>query len=234
MMTFQTSTVEDTLYLFSNSTTSPDRIILRASPDNVTISTSSIDFGSVPTDETHITVVTLTAYPSTNDPPGISPLDVIRESPASDSPFSPAMTPPMYYLGVWLVHDTIRFAPAAEERYSADLIYRILKFGVVAGTDTVHISGMGTLIIRQFKLNQNFPNPFNGNTKIVFEVPHAVFVSLKVYDLLGRLAATLTNEPTKAGKYQALFDGSGFATGVYFYRLQAGEFVQTKRLILLK
>jgi photosystem II stability/assembly factor-like uncharacterized protein len=84
------------------------------------------------------------------------------------------------------------------------------------------------------ELEQNYPNPFNPSTRISFSVPIAVFVSLKVYDLLGREVSTLVGEALTPGRYEVTFDGAGLASGVYFYHLQAGQSVQTKKLLLQK
>lgn len=86
----------------------------------------------------------------------------------------------------------------------------------------------------RFALHQNYPNPFNPSTTIRFEVGGWGFVSLKVYDLLGREVATLVNEVKLPGSYQVQWDASNFASGVYFYLLRAGEFVQARRLVLIK
>lgn len=85
-----------------------------------------------------------------------------------------------------------------------------------------------------FSLRQNYPNPFNPSTKIKYNLPSDEFVTLKVYDFLGREAATLVNEEKSAGIYKVEFDGSKLPSGIYFYRLQAGDFIQTKKMILLK
>lgn len=87
-----------------------------------------------------------------------------------------------------------------------------------------------------FELSQNYPNPFNPTTTIRFSIPVGTYghTSLRVYDVLGREVRTLVNENLQAGSYETTFDGSGLASGVYFYRLQAGEFVSTKKLLLLK
>ncbi len=85
-----------------------------------------------------------------------------------------------------------------------------------------------------FLLNQNYPNPFNPNTKIKFSIPQQTFVTLKVYDLLGREVTTLVNEEKQTGNYQIEFDGSALPSGVYFYQLKANEFVETKKMILLR
>ena len=85
-----------------------------------------------------------------------------------------------------------------------------------------------------FSLNQNFPNPFNPATSIQFELVKPSFVSLKVYNTLGQAVTTLVNEETEAGVHTVRFDGSGMASGVYVYRLEAGSFVQTRKLTLLR
>jgi hypothetical protein len=83
-------------------------------------------------------------------------------------------------------------------------------------------------------LNQNYPNPFNPSTTIKYELPKASDVRLAVYDLLGREVSVLVNERRDAGVHEVKFDGDGISNGVYFYRLTAGNFVQTRKLLLLK
>jgi photosystem II stability/assembly factor-like uncharacterized protein len=85
-----------------------------------------------------------------------------------------------------------------------------------------------------FVLGQNYPNPFNPSTTIKFELPRVSHVSLTVYDILGRQVSVLVNERREAGVHEVKFDGSNLASGVYFYRLQAGTFVETKKLLLLQ
>jgi ligand-binding sensor domain-containing protein len=87
---------------------------------------------------------------------------------------------------------------------------------------------------REFQLLQNYPNPFNPSTTIKFELPKISHVTLTVYDILGRQVSALVNDRMDAGVHEIKFDGSNLASGVYFYRLQAGDFVATKRLLLLK
>jgi hypothetical protein len=86
----------------------------------------------------------------------------------------------------------------------------------------------------EFTLSQNYPNPFNPRTKIQFTIVNRLLTIAKVYDLLGREVATLANEVRSPGTYTVEFDGSGLASGVYFYRLQAGSFVQTKKMLVAK
>ena len=86
----------------------------------------------------------------------------------------------------------------------------------------------------KFWLYQNYPNPFNPVTNLEFGISDLEFVSLKVYDVLGKEAANLVNEKLSPGRYKVEFDGSGLTSGVYFYRLTAGEFTDTKRMMLMK
>jgi predicted GH43/DUF377 family glycosyl hydrolase len=85
-----------------------------------------------------------------------------------------------------------------------------------------------------FLLAQNYPNPFNPSTTIKYELPKASHVSLTVYDVLGRQVSVLVNEKKDAGVHEVKFDGSELASGVYFYRIQAGDYVATKKLVLMK
>jgi hypothetical protein len=87
---------------------------------------------------------------------------------------------------------------------------------------------------KSYKLSNNYPNPFNPSTTIKFSIPKQSFVTLKVYDLLGREVASLVNKELQAGSYKTQFNASNLASGVYLYRLNAGGFVQTKKLMLMK
>ncbi len=85
-----------------------------------------------------------------------------------------------------------------------------------------------------FNLQQNYPNPFNPITIIKYSIPELSFVILNVYDVLGSKVATFVNEEKPVGSYQFEFDGANFASGVYFYQLKAGSFVETKKMVLMK
>jgi hypothetical protein len=89
-------------------------------------------------------------------------------------------------------------------------------------------------VVRAYRLMQNYPNPFNPSTVISYQLPVASEVSLKVFDVLGREVAVLVSGRQKAGNYVVPFNGSGLSSGVYFYRLQAGQFVQTRKMMLVK
>ena len=86
----------------------------------------------------------------------------------------------------------------------------------------------------EFSLSDNFPNPFNPSTTINYSIPQSSFVTLKMYDIIGREVATLVYEEKFPGNYEIKFNGENIPTGIYFYRMQAGNFTQTKKLILLK
>jgi len=92
----------------------------------------------------------------------------------------------------------------------------------------------------EFSLSQNYPNPFNPSTTIRYSIPNVIAgeakqsVVLKVYDILGNVVATLVNEQKSAGNYEVKFNASNLSSGIYFYKLQSGSFVQTKKFILIK
>jgi hypothetical protein len=96
-------------------------------------------------------------------------------------------------------------------------------------------------IPKQFTLSQNYPNPFNPSTTISFTLPSKSFISLKIYDLLGREVATLASEVLSAGRYTRQWNAMNMPSGVYFYRLQVypdavgtGSYSETKKLVLIR
>jgi photosystem II stability/assembly factor-like uncharacterized protein len=105
------------------------------------------------------------------------------------------------------------------------------------GGDTTFLVGIQQVsaeVPKQFKLFQNYPNPFNPVTTIKYALPNDVKVVVRIYDILGREVKVLVNELQKAGYYDTKFDGSNFASGVYFYRIEAGDFVLAKKMVLVK
>ncbi len=106
----------------------------------------------------------------------------------------------------------------------ADTAFRAAPVGV-EGIDQMPL---------QFALAQNYPNPFNPTTVISYQLPVAGKILLKVYDVLGREVATLVNEVRQAGNHSVQRNAQGMASGVYFYRITANDFVRTKKLLLLK
>jgi hypothetical protein len=89
-------------------------------------------------------------------------------------------------------------------------------------------------VVKEFSLSQNYPNPFNPNTKINFSIPKSDFVSLRVYDMLGREIKVLVNGALTAGEYETDFDAKGLSSGMYYYSLRAGEYVDVKKMVLVK
>lgn len=110
------------------------------------------------------------------------------------------------------------------------LMARVYRYFDVATS----VAEAGERIPVQTELFQNYPNPFNPTTTIGFRVQGSGFVSLKIFDLLGREVLTLVHEELGSGSYSRTFDGSSLASGVYLYRLEVGSFSQTRRLLLLK
>jgi hypothetical protein len=86
----------------------------------------------------------------------------------------------------------------------------------------------------KYSLSQNYPNPFNPSTIINYQLPKSGEVKLTIYDAIGREVKILVNEKQNAGSYQVVFDGSNLPSGVYFYKLQAGDYIQTKKMGLIK
>ncbi len=109
-----------------------------------------------------------------------------------------------------------------------------LDANTVTQPATVTAVNNSSLMPQEFVLFQNYPNPFNPVTIISYQIPVSGKVSLKVFNVLGREVAELVNEVQSAGKFNVIFDGSKFSSGVYFYQLRGGSFVETKKLVLLK
>jgi hypothetical protein len=89
-------------------------------------------------------------------------------------------------------------------------------------------------MISGFSLNQNYPNPFNPDTKISFNLMKMKYMTLAVYDAAGKLVKTLLNQEMQAGDHTVTFDASNLATGIYYYTISAGDFKDTKKMVLIK
>jgi len=137
----------------------------------------------------------------------------------------------------WLY--SVNRMPSIDGNYSYEVLAGT-RDGIVAvlsgGIDFVVDAGSGeaTEIPVEYSLLQNYPNPFNPSTKIEFKIPASGLVTLKVYDLLGREVTTLISEELQPGNYAVNFDAVSLSSGIYFYTLTAGDFVSTKKMILLK
>jgi len=155
---------------------------------------------------------------------------------------------PAWHNGTGSVFDYVATLPGTYN-YQCDNHF---SFGMV-GTFTATLTGVSNEQTiggpASFRLEQNFPNPFNPTTTISYALPKDAYVSLAVYDLTGQKVTQLVDRQTAAGSYQVVFDATGFPSGIYFYRLQArqteggpsptssgqaGAFEQTKKLLLLK
>ncbi len=88
--------------------------------------------------------------------------------------------------------------------------------------------------VDEFELSQNYPNSLNPGTKIKYQIQVLNFVTLKIYDVLGSEVAALVNEEKQAGSYEVELNASALPGGIYFYKLQSGIFVMTKKMVLLK
>jgi len=87
---------------------------------------------------------------------------------------------------------------------------------------------------KRYNLSQNYPNPFNPTTNIEYSIPEQSYVELKIYDVLGNEVASLVNTTQEAGKYDIKFDASGLSSGLYIYKLNAGNFTSSRKMMLLK
>ncbi|MHC1736499.1 MAG: T9SS type A sorting domain-containing protein [Ignavibacteriaceae bacterium] len=122
-----------------------------------------------------------------------------------------------------------------DNNFSGKVVYRLKQLdydGKFTFSNEVEVDADFTA--REFSLSQNYPNPFNPSTVIAYSIPFKANIILKVYDNLGREVATLVEESKETGKYEVEFNASKLASGVYFYKLQAGNYVSTKKFVLMK
>jgi hypothetical protein len=117
-----------------------------------------------------------------------------------------------------------------EAEYASLCFFFRVNVNVITDVEETYI----TDIPLDYSLKQNYPNPFNPSTVISWQLPVGSHQTLKIYDVLGNEAATLVDEFREAGRYETTFDASTLSSGIYFYRLQAGSFVETKKMLLLK
>ena len=90
------------------------------------------------------------------------------------------------------------------------------------------------VVAGSYSLSQNYPNPFNPTTTIKYSIPKLSFVTIKIYDVLGSEVATLVNEEKPVGNYELTWNAAKLSSGVYFYQLKAGNYVETKKMILMR
>ena len=142
---------------------------------------------------------------------------------------------------VWLAFDYLStdFRSDTSKTLATDKKYKwILDVGNPASKFAFKTVGVNAspeaLVPGEFSLAQNYPNPFNPSTAINYTIGAKAHVTLKVYNVIGQEVATLVNESMNPGTYSATFSASNFSSGVYFYRLAAGNFIQTNKMVLLK
>ena len=152
---------------------------------------------------------------------------------------------PVQILLIAVAFDTNQFAPAVCQNSKWYRLPFSLQNGSLASSTTYFstfavvpreiISGpLPPPVPKVFALYQNYPNPFNPTTTISFQLPTSGFVSLKVFDVLGREVTTIANEPLDAGEHKYVWNASSYSSGVYFYQLTAGSYISTKKMMLIK
>ena len=136
----------------------------------------------------------------------------------------------------------VKFKPESDIDYFDDLHLRwntegqrIAQVIPLIGSADPNFTSVETEVgLNEFTLSQNYPNPFNPSTTIRYQLPVKSFVTIKIYDILGREVATLVTEEKPSGNYDVQFEGTGLTSGIYFYHLKAGDYSETKKMILLR
>jgi len=128
-------------------------------------------------------------------------------------------------------YDLLQYLDVA---YAAEIARSALALLLTLDKPTTDVHLVAKTVPTVARLDQNYPNPFNPGTTIKYELPKLAVVRLSVFDILGREVSVLVNERRDAGVHEVKFDGSKIASGVYFYRLRAGDFEQTRKLVVLR
>ncbi|MEP0862573.1 MAG: T9SS type A sorting domain-containing protein, partial [Ignavibacterium sp.] len=131
---------------------------------------------------------------------------------------------------------TVKLRLRIEETITPEvsMVDRIDNGSALAKGKKKELNYQGETIPKEFALSQNYPNPFNPTTVISWQSPVASHQTLKVYDILGNEVVTLVDEHREAGRYKVEFDASSLASGVYIYKLTAGSFVSSKKMMVVK
>jgi len=126
---------------------------------------------------------------------------------------------------------------AITQNIGASINGRVLArngFVTLNGSSVLPVNSHNSETPKQFSLNQNYPNPFNPTTTISFDLPVSSYVTIRIFDALGREVSVLLSGVFPAGKYSQQWNASSMPSGIYFYRIQSGSFTDTKKLLLLR
>ena len=107
-------------------------------------------------------------------------------------------------------------------------------YAILGSTSVTGVEDEDYILPEDYILYQSYPNPFNPTTTIKYSIPNSGAVSLKIFDILGREVEVLLDEYRSAGTYSVEFNASRFASGVYFYQIHSGNFIETKKMVLMK
>jgi photosystem II stability/assembly factor-like uncharacterized protein len=158
----------------------------------------------------------------------------IERASSSTTPFSNEWILIGFVQGNGTTTETQFYSFIDENISRGNYFYRLKQYDYDGTFEYSNIVEVDVIKPNTFSLGQNYPNPFNPTTNIEFRISEFGFVSLKVYDVLGNEVATLVNEEKSAGTYDVEFDARDLTSGMYFYQLQAGTFIKTRKMVLIK
>jgi len=191
----------------------------------------------------YLGICTVTAYDQNNAPLGNATVFVTYDGPTSGSLNGVTGGDGTVYFegapmkkpsGEWcfevtdIIHATHAYDPVSND------VTRACESGWMYGSNPTDLVLQGGQVPDEYGLSQNYPNPFNPTSEIKFSLPEAIFVRLEVYNIMGQLVTTLVDRQMEAGAHSVTWDGREAASGIYLYRLRAGDFTETKKMVLLK
>jgi arylsulfate sulfotransferase len=195
---------------------------------------NNLDFGVVPPGDSSIITFSLTN--------NLNQDVEINSTLNRDSAFTFLTELPVRILPNDTAEFSIKFSPDTAGLYNGHMYLRwdspgqrITKIiGLKGYTDSIYVGVSNDTRPEGFSISQNYPNPFNPTSRINYSIPRTSAVKIQIFDILGNLITTLVNKEQPAGSYVVEFDGSRLASGIYFYRFNAGEFLSVKKMLLLK
>jgi hypothetical protein len=138
------------------------------------------------------------------------------------------MLPPVYATGIDDSHPNAAATTLVSPQFVNEIFNKSILYESTYGIRNI------SSVVSDYKLYQNYPNPFNPTTNIIYQITNNNFVTLKVFDLLGKEIATIVNEKQTPGVYEVSFDGTSYSSGVYFYKLTAGDYTSVKSMVIIK